>query len=170
MKKCNLCYDRTVQGLKPGAPRPAPHRRLVRDVRGILGEPPGRSCGDHAVRTQDVHTRVYHVLPAATYELDVLSLLREAAGRRSAARGGMGTVTEVERRRRRQFRQREASHGEFPYEWEHDAAVSRRELLRLVLAASVRSSQGAGTRIPRPERRSAAGGRCRFRVGWSFLR
>lgn len=45
-------------------------------------------------------------------------------------------MTEFERRRRRQFRQREASQGEFPYDWDHDAAMSRRELLRLVLVTS----------------------------------
>ncbi len=45
-------------------------------------------------------------------------------------------MTEMERRRRRQFWQREAAHDEFPYDWEHDAAMSRRELLRLVLVTS----------------------------------
>jgi nitrite reductase/ring-hydroxylating ferredoxin subunit len=48
----------------------------------------------------------------------------------------MGTVTEIERRRQRRLRQRDSGQDEFPYDWERDAAMSRRELLRLVLVTS----------------------------------
>lgn len=39
-------------------------------------------------------------------------------------------------RRRRRDRRRQPWQGEFPYDWEHDAVVSRRELLRLAVITS----------------------------------
>lgn len=79
MKKCNLCYDRTVQGLKPWCAQACPTDAIWY---GTFEEFSATRQGEPVPVTrfgeQDVHTRVYHVVKAPTYELDVLGLLREA--------------------------------------------------------------------------------------------
>jgi Fe-S-cluster-containing dehydrogenase component len=81
MKKCNLCYDRTVQGLKPWCAQACPTQAIwYGTFEEFSAGRNGQAVSQTQFGTQDVHTRVYHVLPGPTYELDVLSLLREAAG------------------------------------------------------------------------------------------
>jgi Fe-S-cluster-containing dehydrogenase component len=81
MKKCNLCYDRTVQGLKPWCAQACPTQAIwYGTFEEFSASRNGQAVSQTQFGTQDVHTRVYHVLPGPTYELDVLSLLREAAG------------------------------------------------------------------------------------------
>lgn len=81
MKKCNLCYDRTVQGLKPWCAQACPTQAIwYGTFEEFSTNRQGGAVATTQFGTQDVHTRVYHVLPAASYGLDVLSLLREAAG------------------------------------------------------------------------------------------
>ena len=79
MKKCNLCYDRIVQDLKPWCAQACPTQAIWY---GTYEEFTTQRRG-HAVRetvfgTQPVRTRVFHVLPAEVHKLDVTALLREA--------------------------------------------------------------------------------------------
>jgi Fe-S-cluster-containing dehydrogenase component len=78
MKKCNLCYDRTVQDLQPWCTQVCPTDAIWY---GSYEEFSTRRNG-HAVNQtvfglQDVRTRNYHVLPTAV-PLDVGGLLAEA--------------------------------------------------------------------------------------------
>ncbi|MGE5595979.1 MAG: 4Fe-4S dicluster domain-containing protein [Hyphomicrobiales bacterium] len=80
MKKCNLCYDRTVQGLKPWCAQACPTQALwYGTYEEFAVERVGEPVDDTRFGTQQVHTRVYHVLPPDTREFDVLSLLQDAA-------------------------------------------------------------------------------------------
>ncbi len=80
MKKCNLCYDRTVQGLKPWCAQTCPTQAIwygtyEEFANNRNGEPvPFTQFG-----TQQVRTRVYHVLPEETEKFDLVELLKEAA-------------------------------------------------------------------------------------------
>ncbi len=83
MKKCNLCYDRTVQGLQPWCAQACPTDALWY---GTFEEFAGRRQG-HPIRqttfgAQAVQTRVYFVATEDVQELDVVSLLRQAAAGR----------------------------------------------------------------------------------------
>jgi Fe-S-cluster-containing dehydrogenase component len=79
MKKCNLCYDRTSQGLQPWCAQACPTDALwygtyEEFVKGREGTPVNiTSFGD-----QSVQTKVYHVLPEDTPRLDISALLAEA--------------------------------------------------------------------------------------------
>jgi Fe-S-cluster-containing dehydrogenase component len=80
MKKCNLCYDRTVQDLKPWCAQACPTQALwYGDYEEFVGQRRGHPVRHTVFGTQEVRTRVYHVLPDDTSTLDVLALLREAA-------------------------------------------------------------------------------------------
>lgn len=87
MKKCNLCYDRTVQGLQPWCAQACPTQALWY---GTHEEFATRRQGHPVQHTvfgdQEVRTRVYHVLPAEVDRLDVAALLaaaQESLGRPS---------------------------------------------------------------------------------------
>lgn len=79
MKKCNLCYDRTAQGLNPWCAQACPTDALWY---GTFEEFTASRQGEAVPITQfgerEVHTRVYHVMAPETERLDVLGLLREA--------------------------------------------------------------------------------------------
>lgn len=80
MKKCNLCYDRTSQGLKPWCAQACPTQAIwYGDYEEFVNEREGRAVNVTAFGTQTVRTKVYHVLPDGTARLDVAALLDEAA-------------------------------------------------------------------------------------------
>jgi Fe-S-cluster-containing dehydrogenase component len=80
MKKCNLCYDRTVQGLKPWCAQVCPTQAIWY---GSFEEFSATRRGEPVRRTgfgaQEVQTRVFHVLPEDEPRLDVAGLLAQAA-------------------------------------------------------------------------------------------
>lgn len=86
MKKCNLCYDRSSQGLTPWCAQVCPTQALWY---GNYEEFSNRRQGHPVNRTvfgaQTVRTKVFHVLPVGTVQLDVAALLDEAAA--EAGRG-----------------------------------------------------------------------------------
>jgi len=83
MKKCNLCYDRTVQGLQPWCAQACPTDALWY---GTYEEFAATRVGEPVAHTdfgtQQVQTRVYHVLPVGTETFNLAEALREAAGER----------------------------------------------------------------------------------------
>jgi Fe-S-cluster-containing dehydrogenase component len=83
MKKCNLCYDRTVQGLKPWCAQACPTDALwYGTFEEFTQERRGEAVPLTQFGEQVVHTRVYHVMAPEVESFDVLGLLREAAGDR----------------------------------------------------------------------------------------
>lgn len=81
MKKCNLCYDRTVQGLQPWCAQACPTDALwYGTYEEFATQRQGNPVADTRFGEVDVHTRVYQVLPVETSRLDVVALLQEAAG------------------------------------------------------------------------------------------
>lgn len=85
MKKCNLCYDRTSQGLRPWCAQACPTQALwYGDYEEFVNQREGRAANVTRFGTQTVRTRVYHVLPDETPILNV-SLLLEQAEREMAA-------------------------------------------------------------------------------------
>lgn len=83
MKKCNLCFDRTVQGLKPWCAQACPTDALwYGTFEEFTAQRQGAAVPVTQFGEQHVHTRVYHVMSPQNYELDVLTLLREASGER----------------------------------------------------------------------------------------
>ena len=90
MKKCNLCYDRTSEGLKPWCAQACPTQAIwYGDYEEFVNERRGRAVNVTGFGTQTVRTKVYHVLPDGTARLDVAALLAEvpAAGSRTTASG-----------------------------------------------------------------------------------
>lgn len=80
MKKCNLCYDRSSQGLKPWCAQVCPTQALwYGDYEEFVSQRRGQAVSHTVFGAQEVRTKVYHVLPVGTTKLDVLALLREAA-------------------------------------------------------------------------------------------
>src|SRR5689334_5358314 len=80
MKKCNLCYDRTSQGLRPWCAQACPTQALwYGDYEEFVNEREGRPVNVTGFGAQAVRTKVYHVLPSQTQRLDVASLLAEAS-------------------------------------------------------------------------------------------
>jgi Fe-S-cluster-containing dehydrogenase component len=80
MKKCNLCYDRTVQDLQPWCAQACPTDALwygTFEEFTVLRQ--GQPVADTSFGEQSVHTRVFHVLPEESDRLDVVALLQEAA-------------------------------------------------------------------------------------------
>lgn len=81
MKKCNLCYDRTVQGLEPWCTQVCPTEAIwYADYEEFANQRNGRAVNTTRFGTQEVVTRHYHVIPDPLPELDVLSEL-ERLGR-----------------------------------------------------------------------------------------
>jgi Fe-S-cluster-containing dehydrogenase component len=79
MKKCNLCYDRTVQGLQPWCAQACPTQAIwYGDFEEFAAVRQGRPVSVTRFGEQEVQTRVYHVLPAETAALDVVALLEQA--------------------------------------------------------------------------------------------
>ena len=80
MKKCNLCYDRTVQDLQPWCAQACPTQALwYGDHEQFSAERRGRAVNRAGFGSQTVRTRVYHVLPPETASFDLAALLAEAA-------------------------------------------------------------------------------------------
>lgn len=79
MKKCNLCYDRTSQGLKPWCAQACPTQAIwYGDYEEFVNQREGQPVNLTTFGRQTVRTKVYHVLPAETARLDVSALLAEA--------------------------------------------------------------------------------------------
>ncbi len=79
MKKCNLCYDRTSQGLKPWCAQVCPTQALwYGSHEAFTAQRQGRAVNRTTFGTQDVRTRVFHVLPEDTPQLDIVALLDQA--------------------------------------------------------------------------------------------
>jgi Fe-S-cluster-containing dehydrogenase component len=86
MKKCNLCYDRTSQGLKPWCAQACPTQALwYGTYEEFVEEREGRAVNVTSFGEQSVRTKVYHVLPADVPRLDISALLAEADASLSAA-------------------------------------------------------------------------------------
>jgi Fe-S-cluster-containing dehydrogenase component len=76
MKKCNLCYDRTSQGLQPWCAQACPTDAIwYGTYEEFDTERRGRAVSDTQFGSQQVRTRCYHVLPEETEELDLLPLV-----------------------------------------------------------------------------------------------
>jgi Fe-S-cluster-containing dehydrogenase component len=90
MKKCNLCYDRTAQGLQPWCAQACPTQALwYGTYEEFAAQRRGHPVNHTVFGDQGVRTRVYHVLPAEVDRLDVSALLDEArADLGRAADGG----------------------------------------------------------------------------------
>jgi Fe-S-cluster-containing dehydrogenase component len=79
MRKCNLCYDRTSQGLPPWCAQVCPTQALwYGDYEEFINQRQGRPVNVTSFGAQSVRTKVYHVLPTDTPRLDVSLLLAEA--------------------------------------------------------------------------------------------
>ncbi|HEU0115656.1 MAG TPA: 4Fe-4S dicluster domain-containing protein [Thermomicrobiales bacterium] len=89
MKKCNLCYDRTVQGLQPWCAQACPTQALwYGDYETFVKQREGRAVNVTSFGPETVRTRVYHVLPNDAPRLDVALLLAEAEADFAGARPG----------------------------------------------------------------------------------
>lgn len=78
MKKCNLCYDRTVQGLQPWCTQVCPTKAIwYADYEEFAQGRNGVAVNSTRFGEQEVVTRNYHVLPEPLPELDVLSDLEQ---------------------------------------------------------------------------------------------
>jgi len=83
MKKCNLCYDRTVQDLQPWCAQACPTDALwYGTYEEFAVSRQGEPVPETRFGEQSVQTRVYHVLPEGTPRLDLAALLQEAAAGR----------------------------------------------------------------------------------------
>jgi Fe-S-cluster-containing dehydrogenase component len=79
MKKCNLCYDRTSQGLKPWCAQACPTQAIwYGDYEEFVNQRQGNPVNVTGFGAQTVETRVYHVMPPSVERLDVTALLAEA--------------------------------------------------------------------------------------------
>jgi Fe-S-cluster-containing dehydrogenase component len=93
MKKCNLCYDRTSQGLKPWCAQACPTQAIwYGDYEEFVNEREGNAVNITNFGTQQVRTKVYHVLPDGTARLNVGALMAEDD---LAARGTTGSDEEA---------------------------------------------------------------------------
>lgn len=82
MKKCNLCYDRTSQGLQPWCAQACPTQAIwYGDYEEFVNQREGRAVNMTSFGPQSVRTKNFHVLPADEPRLDVTLLLMEADGR-----------------------------------------------------------------------------------------
>ena len=80
MKKCNLCYDRTSQGLKPWCAQACPTAAIwYGDYEEFTNERRGHAVRHTIFGRQEIQTRVFHVLPEAAEKLEVTALLRRAS-------------------------------------------------------------------------------------------
>ncbi|MDQ6661142.1 MAG: 4Fe-4S binding protein [Chloroflexota bacterium] len=79
MKKCNLCYDRTIQDLKPWCAQACPTQALwYGDYEEFINQREGQPINITSFGEQSVRTRVYHVLPQETPRLDIAALLEDS--------------------------------------------------------------------------------------------
>jgi Fe-S-cluster-containing dehydrogenase component len=79
MKKCNLCYDRTSQDLKPWCAQVCPTQALwYGNYEEFINQREGHAVNLTGFGAQSVRTKVYHVLPEETPRLDLAALLDEA--------------------------------------------------------------------------------------------
>jgi Fe-S-cluster-containing dehydrogenase component len=79
MKKCNLCYDRTADGLKPWCAQACPTQALwYGEYEEFAALRQGAAVNVTAFGAQQVRTRVYQVVAEPMEQLDVLALLDEA--------------------------------------------------------------------------------------------
>lgn len=79
MKKCNLCYDRTSQGMQPWCAQACPTQAIwYGDYEEFINQREGHAVNLTNFGSQSVKTKVYHVLPDEETRLDVTMLLAEA--------------------------------------------------------------------------------------------
>ena len=79
MKKCNLCFDRTSQGLQPWCTQVCPTQAIwYGTFEEFVNQREGHAVNWTEFGAQAVRTRNYFVLPEGVPTLDVLGLLREA--------------------------------------------------------------------------------------------
>lgn len=77
MKKCNLCYDRSSQGLQPWCAQACPTDALgYGTYEEFANQRQGRAVNPTVFGEQGVRTKVYHVLPEDQPTLDLRLLLR----------------------------------------------------------------------------------------------
>ena len=76
MKKCNLCYDRTSQDLKPWCAQACPTGAIwYGDYEEFINQRQGRPVNHTLFGGVEVRTRVYHVLPDDKPVLDLSALV-----------------------------------------------------------------------------------------------
>ena len=79
MKKCNLCYDRTSQGLQPWCAQACPTQALwYGNYETFANQRNGRPVSHTVFGEQQVRTRVYHVLGVESERFDVTALIEQA--------------------------------------------------------------------------------------------
>jgi len=79
MKKCNLCYDRTSEGLQPWCAQVCPTDALwYGDYEGFSQQRRGHAVRETTFGEQAVRTRVFHVVPEGQERLEVAELLEQA--------------------------------------------------------------------------------------------
>ena len=79
MKKCNLCYDRTSQGLQPWCAQACPTQALwYGNYEEFVNQRRGRPANRTRFGDQDMRTRVYHVLRQDAPVLDIRALVEQA--------------------------------------------------------------------------------------------
>jgi Fe-S-cluster-containing dehydrogenase component len=89
MKKCNLCYDRTSQGLRPWCAQACPTQAIwYGTYEEFINQREGRPVNVTSFGEQTVQTKVYHVLPQEAPRLDVTVLLAEAEASVASITGG----------------------------------------------------------------------------------
>jgi Fe-S-cluster-containing dehydrogenase component len=80
MKKCNLCYDRTVQDLQPWCAQACPTQAIwYGNYEEFINQREGHAVNVTGFGAQRVRTRVYFVLPEGAPELDIKALLDKAS-------------------------------------------------------------------------------------------
>lgn len=78
MKKCNLCYDRTSQDLKPWCAQVCPTQAIwYGSYEEFATQRNGRPVNRTVFGRQEVRTRAFHVLPEEAESLDVVALLEQ---------------------------------------------------------------------------------------------
>ncbi len=79
MKKCNLCFDRTAQGLQPWCTQVCPTQALwYGTFEEFVNQRRGHAVNWTSFGAQAVQTKNYFVLPEGVPVLEVAALLREA--------------------------------------------------------------------------------------------
>jgi Fe-S-cluster-containing dehydrogenase component len=79
MKKCDLCYSRTVQGFKTWCAQVCPTQAIwYGDFEEFAALRQGQPVNLTEFGAQEIQTRVCHVLPDDTPLLDIVALLAEA--------------------------------------------------------------------------------------------
>ena len=81
MKKCNLCYDRTVQGLSPWCAAACPTQAIwYGDYEEFSNRRNGRAVNETQFGEQAVQTRVFQVLPPGVERLDIAAMIAATTG------------------------------------------------------------------------------------------